>query len=286
MAATQLTGARHDDGRWPFRVVPADGTVTQDYTSHLTPAVRFFDDLAARTGKPAYAQARDRAWAWLLANPCNPASASYMRWEGFYEDQDPGHADRQGRSLLGPRDDRRADQAAPDRVGGPGRDRVRLPECAVSRAGFRQFAVPPTNRSPWNGPAGPKPPTPAASSTPAPALLLHQSLEGDPRQDDSWRTTALDMAAVCSHGQNTRGVAADGRMFTTIKDLIFNFHVDNWYEQNFNTVKYFLEIMALEPELAPDDETHILAADRALTSIIFLTDGALLEYATAGDSGR
>ena len=62
--------------------------------------------------------------------------------------------------------------------------------------------------------------------------------------------------------------------------------MDSWYEQNFNTVKYFLEIMALEPELAPADETHILAADQALTSIIFLTDGALLEYATAGDSGR
>jgi len=44
--------------------------------------------------------------------------------------------------------------------------------------------------------------------------------------------------------------------------------------------------MALEPDLAPDDETHILAADQTLASIIFLTDGALLEYATAGSKGN
>jgi len=285
MAATQLTGPVEDDGRWPFRVVPADGTVTQDFTSHLTPAVRFFDDMAARTGDPVYAQARDRVWAWLLANPCNPASPSYMRWEGFYEDQDPAMQTGKG-------DHYSAHEMIVDlikrRPSGWEDLAVTVLDSMSARylvqgSGSSLAPYEPVTRE-WTG--WPEATYASSLQYARTALLLHQSLEGDPRQDDAWRQTALAMAAVCSHGQNTRGVAADGRMFTTIKDLIFNFHVDNWYEQNFNTVKYFLEIMALEPGLAPDDETHILAADHALTSIIFLTDGALLEYATAGDGGN
>jgi hypothetical protein len=117
------------------------------------------------------------------------------------------------------------------------------------------------------------------------ALRLHQSLAGDVRQNDTWRTNALAMAAACSHGQNNRGDAADGRMFTTVRDLVGHFNVDSWYEQDFNTVIYFLEMMNLEPSLAPDTEIHILDADEALTSIAFSLDGPLIEYATASGGG-
>jgi len=284
LAATQLTGDVSDAGRWPFRVVPADGTVTQDYTSHLMPAVRFFDDLAARTGNPVYARTRDRAWAWLLANPGEPTSASYMRWEGFYEDQDPAMQTGKGDHFSG---------------------HEMIVELMTRRpAGWKDLAitvfdslsarylveVPDTCFDPyvpitleWTGwQEG----TYASSLQYArTALLLHQALAGDPRQNDTWRQTALAMATVCSHGQNNRGDAADGRMFTTIKDLVCYFNDDSWYEQNFNTVKYFLEIMALEPDLAPATEPHILAADEALTSIDYPSDGVFVEYATVGGGG-
>jgi hypothetical protein len=91
------------------------------------------------------------------------------------------------------------------------------------------------------------------------------------------------MAAVCSHGQDTR--TSDGRMFTTVRDLLVYFNIDSWYEQNFNTVKYYLEIMALAPDLAPRDVIRILAADRAIVSIDRPLDGTLLEYTTAGGKG-
>ena len=284
MAATQLTGGPEDDGRWPFRVVPADGTVTQDYTSHLMPAVRFFDAMAARTGSPVYADVRDRAWAWLLANPGNPASPDYMHFEAFYEDQSPemqtGFGDHySGHEMI-----------------------VEL----VTRqpAGWQDLAIatwdslsarflvesPSSRYDPytpvtleWFG--WPEATYASSLQYARTALLLHQSLAGDPRQDNNWRQTALDMAAVCSHGQNNRGVAADGRMFTTVRDLVAHFNVDSWYEQDFNTVKYFLEIMNLAPELAPANETHILAADAAIVSLDFPLDGPLLEYATAGGAG-
>lgn len=284
LIATQLSGDSSDEGRWPFRVVPADGTVTQDYTSHLTPAVRFFDALADRSAVPTYALARERAWAWLLANPCNPASASYMRWEAFYEDQTPemqtGFGDHySGHEMIVELTRRRPDgwqnlaitvfDSLSARFLSTGGGSVYAPYAPVTLEWFG-----------W-------PEATYASSLQyaRTGILLHQNLADDPRQDDSWRSNALAMAAVCSHGQNDRGNAADGRMFTTIRDLLYYFNPDSWYEQDFNTVKYYLEIMALEPDLAPSNETHILAADAALSSIDYPLDGPLLEYATAGSAG-
>ena len=94
------------------------------------------------------------------------------------------------------------------------------------------------------------------------------------------------MVDVCTHGQNTRGIAADGRMYTTIRDILGIFAIDSWYEQNFNTVKYALAIMSLEPDRAPWGETHMLAADRALTAIAYGQADGSVSYATAGGSGR
>lgn len=284
MSATQMSGGPADDGRWPFRVVPADGTVTQDYTSHLMPAVRFFDAMAARTASPLYAATRDRAWAWLLANPGNPASPSYMRWEAFYEDQTPAMQTGFGDHYSG--------------------HEMIVELLARQPAGWQDLAVtvwdslsarflvegPSARYSPytpvtreWFG--WPEATYASSLQYARTGLLLHHALAGDPRQDEAWRTTALAMAAACSHGQNNRGTAADGRMFTTVRDLVAYFNVDSWYEQDFNTVKYFLEIMNLAPELAPPVETRILAADAALTSIDFPLDGPLIEYATAGGAG-
>ena len=282
MAATQMTGSVADEGRWPFRVVPLDGTVTQDYTSHLMPAVRFFDDMATRTGSSVYAQTRDRAWAWLLANPADPASPSYMRWEAFYEDQSPamqtGFGDHySGHEMIVELIDRQP-------IGWQD-----LAITTLDTLSARYLVESPSTRydpfTPitleWSGwPEG----TYASSLQYArTAVLLYQALEGDIRQNDKWLETAMAMAAACSHGQNTRKL--DGRMYTTVRDLVAYFNIDSWYEQNFNTVKYFLEIMALEPDLAPADEIHMLSADQALTSIEYFVSGPLIEYSTAGGAG-
>ena len=285
LAATQLTGNAADDGRWPFRVVPADGTVTQDYTSHLTPALRFFDDLATRTGNPVYAQTRDRTWVWLLANPCEPTSASYMRWEGFYEDQTPAQQTGFGDHYSG---HEMITELVTRRPTGWEDMAVAVFDSLTARylvpgSGTKYGIYVPVTLE-WSG--WPEATYASSLQYARTALLLFQALDGDPRQDATWRQTALDMAAVCSHGQNNRGDAADGRMFTTVYDLSAYFNVDSWYEQNFNTVKYFLEIMDLEPGLAPVTETHILAADKAFTSIDYPLDGVFVEYATAGGTGH
>ena len=284
LVATQLGGGAEDDGRWPFRAVPCDGTVTQDYTSHLLPAVRFLDAMALRTGDAGYGQARDRAWNWLLANPCNPAAADYMRWEAFYEDQSPemqtGFGDHYSahemimeltrRRPTGWQDMATAILDSVDArylVRGPGTIYDQYEPVTLEWAGWPEATY-------------------ASSLQYArTVLVLDQALAGDARRDTTWRHTALAMAAVCSHGQNDRDIAADGRMFTTIKDLVTHFNVDSWYEQNFNTVKYFLEIMGLEPELAPTGENHVLTAEAPLTLVEYPGGGVAVRWATAGGSG-
>jgi hypothetical protein len=285
LAANQLSGDATDNGRWPFRVVPLDGSVTQDYTGHLQPAVRFFDAMAARTGDPAYAAVRDRTWQWLLNNPGNPAADSYQRWEGFYEDQTP-------EMQIGKRDHYSAHEMIVELTGRrPFGWQAMAATILDSVADDYLITDPETVYGPyvpctleWEGW---EQATYAASLQFArTALLLHQALADHPLQDQNWHDWAYGIAAVCSHGQNDRGIAADGRMFTTIKDLLFLFNVDSWYEQNFNTVKYYLELMALDPRLATTGETHLLSADRPLREIVYPGSSVLVRYMTAGGAGR
>ncbi len=285
LAATQLTGGPLDDGRWPFRVIPADGTVTQDYTSHLQPAVRLFDALAQRTGNAAYGAARDRAWRWLQDNPSRPGAPSYQRWEAFYEDQTPEmQADKQDHYSA----HEMIVELVHRRPAGWRETAVAILDTVstlylVEGEGTVYGDYEPVTLE-WEG--WPEATYASSFQYARTALLLHAALAGDPHQDNQWRARALRMVNVCTHGQNNRGVTADGRMFTTIRDLLYPFNIDSWYEQNFNTVLYALEIMSLEPLLAPAGEHHLLSTDRELTTVAYDRDGWAIAYATAGGAGR
>jgi len=287
LAATQIdTGGVDQVGRWPFRVRPGDGLVTQDYTSHLMPHVRFLETMGERTGTVAWKAAAQRAWQWLLANPCNPASPDYMRWEAFYEDQSPeqqtGLGDHYSANemiveLLHRRPDGWQQMAHDiadwimDRylIDTPGTNLGDYYPCTYEWTGWMEATFASTLQFART------------------CLLLDRELAGDPLHDPAWYPLALDMALVASWGQNDRDVAQDGRMFTSVRDIP-GFVTDmSWYEQNFNTVKYLLEMMALEPSLAPQGEGHLLDAVEPLTSIAYPdTAGVVVRYTVRGGSGR
>lgn len=285
LAATQLTGAPEDNGRWPFRVRPCDGLVRQDYTSHLQPALRFFDAMAARTGDPLHATVRDRTWQWLLDNPCNPASPSYLHWEAFYEDQDPAQQ-------TGKRDHYSAHEMIVELVrrqpAGWEQTATDILDWAVSLF-IMDHPDPimgdyvPVMRE-WEG--WMEPTFAATLQFASTALFLFQALEGHVLQDSLYHHWARDMAAVCSHGQNQRGIAADGRMYTTVRDIFSNFTDKSWYEQDFNTVKYVLELMALDPSLAPSDENHLLWSDQLVQWIEYASGDTAVSYEIVSGAGR
>lgn len=283
MAATQMSGGVADDGRWPFRARPADGLVTQDYTSHLTPAVRFLEAMAARTGTQAYADAAARAWAWLLANPCDPASASYQRWEGFYEDQSP---DMQ----TGLRDHYSAHEAIVELIrrrpagweatATDVMDWVRA-TYLIDGPGTEVGDYWPSTYE-WTG--WPHATFASTLQFARTAELLHQALEGGPWADPTLHDLAQGMVLVCTHGQNDRGIAQDGRMHTTLADIWSYLDSTSWYEQNFNTIKYFLEFLGLDPSWAPDDEDHLLRWTEPVTSIGYGGD-VVADYRTRDGHG-
>jgi len=68
-------------GRWPWRVEPRTGKTLSDYTSDQVFAIVLLDELASRRGRQDLIETRDRAVAWMLANPCKT-----FRWEGLFED--------------------------------------------------------------------------------------------------------------------------------------------------------------------------------------------------------
>ena len=285
LTIAQLDGEADHRGRWPFRVRPLDGAVRQDYTSHLQPAVRLLTKMAAREGDFRYAQAAARAWEWLLLNPGNPASPQWQRWEGFYEDQPP-------EMQTGMRDHYSAHEMIGELIARRPDGWETLAAAILDTAAGRYLLtrtdqgigvyVPATLE--WSGW---REATYAASLQYAcSALRLWQALEGSPLRNPAWRDQAYGIAAACSWGRNTRGIAADGRMFTTLKDLVRWFYGASWYEQNFNTVKYYLELMALDPTLAPSGESHMLASDAAVREISYGGGKGPVRYRVAGGTGR
>ena len=257
--ATQLGGDATQDGRWPFRVRPTDGMVRQDYTSHLIPAIRLLKQMEQRVPGAGYGAAADRAWAWLWANPLNPVSPSYQRWEGFYEDSVP-------LAQIGKRDHYSAEetvQALLDRAQSGDLDKaVEVMAWSTARYmspngfqdGYGMYAPSILEWDLW-----PNTTYAATGQWAYTSLRLEEATRGTPLHDPTWRAQAVLALHTITYGQGAQASPADGRMLTTIRELTQPlFGTETWYEQNFNTVKYLLWSFALAPELAPAAEDHLL----------------------------
>ena len=79
--ANVLVRIQRDDGGWPFRVNPKDGSIVQEYTSNVATQARFLGMLEAIDPKVDYKQARCKAAQWIMNNPVKTS-----RWEGMFED--------------------------------------------------------------------------------------------------------------------------------------------------------------------------------------------------------
>jgi hypothetical protein len=282
--ATQLTGGPSDDGRWPFRVRPSDGLVRQDYTSHLVPAIRLLDSMESRAPGQGYGAAASRAWIWLENNPLSIASSDYMHWEGFYEDID-------ATASAGLWDHYSAEStvAALLRRDAPGDVDLAIDILDWSTArylapdgiqnGYGDYAPALLEWDAWLNT------TYAATGQWAYVnLLLDEATSGTPAHDPQWRPRAIEALHTLTYGQGTEALPADGRMLTTVRELTQpQFGIDTWYEQNFNTVIYVLASLGLAPELAPDDEDHLLRFEGAeLTAIAYEADRIVTSWSGPG----
>ncbi len=272
--ATQLSGGVEDDGRWPFRVRPSDGLVIQDYTSHLIPIVRLLETLEVDHSGNGYGAAAAKAMAWLTANPLEPTSPQYMHWEGFYEDVPPAE-------MIGEIDHYSAEETLEyllDRDAPGDLDKaIEIMDWSTNRYlapwsmenGYDAYAPVVLEWDHW--------PHSTYSATGQWAwmqLRLDAMTAGTAANDTIWRSRAILALNSLTYGQGPFSPpGGDGRMLTTIRELTDpTFLPETWYEQNFNTVKYMLQAFGLVPELAPDDENHLLAYEGAQpTSVQYST---------------
>jgi hypothetical protein len=72
---------QRDDGSWPYRVNPQDGSVAEEYTSNAISPARLFGLLEEIAPSSTYAQARRQAAQWVLDHPVKT-----RLWQGMYED--------------------------------------------------------------------------------------------------------------------------------------------------------------------------------------------------------
>ena len=280
---TQMQGPVEDHGRWPFRVRPSDGVVRQDYTSHLVPAVRLLAELAGRTGQASYTDAADRGWTWLERNPLDPASPHYMHWEGFYEDIGPisaGLGDHYSAGVTATaliERDAPGDLATAIAIGDTITARFLAPDGFQNGDGFYHPSM--LEWEAWMNT------TYAATAQWAVLnLRLAAATEGTASHDPVWATRGRQALHTLTYGQApaSRVPTDDGRMLTTIRELTQPFFgTETWYEQNFNVVLYLLEAFALAPDLAPDDENHILAVEGFLPTSVSYTN-TRIEYDAGG----
>ncbi|HKK70701.1 MAG TPA: hypothetical protein VKA86_05740 [Candidatus Krumholzibacteria bacterium] len=274
---TQLEGPVEDDGRWPFRVRPSDGLVRQDYTSHLVPAIRLLEELEERRPGQGFGDTAARAWSWLENNPMDPASASYQRWEGFYEDIGPESA--------GLRDHYSAEATAEALLerGAPGdlekaieirdwsTDVFFAPDGVQNGNGVYTWAL--LEWQAWMNST-----YAATAQWGVLHLRLDRAARGTALHDPTWREAGLQALHNLTWGQAPASSVPtdDGRMLTTIRELTQpSFGRETWYEQNFNTVLYLLQAFDLEPSLAPDDEGHLLGVDGAEPTSLLYAPGSI-----------
>ncbi len=273
--ATQRSGGVEEDGRWPFRVRPSDGLVRQDYTSHLIDAIRLLEELQRRRPGFGYGTAAARAWAWLENNPMDPASPSYMRWEGFYEDIGPESA--------GLRDHYSAEATAAALLarGAPGDVEKAIEIRDWSTATFLapdgiQNGSGLYHPSMLEWQAWMNSTYAATAQWGVLQLRLDRATRGTALHDSTWHELGVQAMHTLTWGQAPASSVPtdDGRMLTTIRELTQpTFGRETWYEQNFNTVLYLLQAFDLEPSLAPIDEDHVLGVDDALPQIVEYGNG-------------
>ena len=79
--ARALLAHQNGDGSWPFRVIPGDGTVFQEFGGAPVFFVQFFQDLLRHDDKPEYRKAHERALKLMIQR-----NVERNEWGTYHED--------------------------------------------------------------------------------------------------------------------------------------------------------------------------------------------------------
>jgi len=253
--AIAQTLVRHQraDGSWPFRVIPEDGTIQQDFGGAVVFFVEFFARLVRHHDKPAFRRAHDRALKLLLQRhleknlwgtyheDIRAKEESYLSAEpmSFTADYLFRHAKAHpeylefGRSVLRHMEDRLVYTEG----------HAAAPAPAVSeQAGFEHLM-------------------PGHTARYCLALADLYAATGDQQA----RRKALSGINALTYMQSPVGLFRT--FFHSVKPNKRKANRPNWYSQHLYTVCHVLEAMPALPELVPAGQDHLLGGSVYLREV-------------------
>lgn len=262
--ADTLVSRQSGDGSWPFRVNPRTGEVGQQYTAAIFFNVAFLEKMFSLTHVYNFKNAQMTAWMWMMRNPLRTGN-----WAGLYEDIPKG-SDSQVhysplqtiRLLLRYRTPSNAASymAHARRLYDDTMDGLSFSDREMGLV-FREqtgyLAATPSSTLNW-------------SMMSAEFFLA--------TGEEKFRNTTLEGVRMV----NRFGLKPDGRAHNTVLSPASYGDYGCWYSLTSPVVRYLYQDMGCLPEIAPNNETHLL---RTSTQVQAISYGALkLGYRSLPDS--
>ncbi len=232
----------------PFRVGVRDGNVIEEYTAHMVPAVRLFDELI-RLGEGNFRGARDQVWAWIENQPLKN-----NLWKGHFEDirLDPGN---ENRDQLSPLETARYILENKDQFPGwKGLVKGLIDWVTENLGGHPFFTAIPVHEQKFCY-------FPMGSHTARFACL--SALYAEAADDPAYRERALRSFNWASYMANEDGTVTVG----VDRPDYYN---QCWFTDGyFDYVPHFIDGMAAMPRCAPTDTDHMLRSSSVVQEIVY-----------------
>lgn len=255
--ATTLLSKQREDGSWPFRVIPEDGSIFEDLGGAPVFFVEFFEQLQRHEENTEYAQARDQAARLMIQR-----NVEQGLWGTYHEDIHPKtgkHLSAEPMSFTAVYLFSRAGKF-PEYVEMGKRVLQQMEATLVHTEGHAASPAPGVAEQATFAHI-------MAGHTARYCLALASLYRVN--HDMVVRKRALSGLNAVTYMQSEAGLFRTHFYDTRQKTEKDPGKVNNWYSQHLYTVCHMLECMPALPELAPAGEDHILGSLVALHDVAY-----------------
>lgn len=265
--AATLVGKQRDDGSWPFRVIPEDGSIFQDLGGAPVFFVEFFDHIYRYENRPEYLRARDRAARLMIAR-----NVEQGQWGTYHEDIHPRPGDHLSAEPMSFTAAYLFQQAAPH------------PEYVeMGRRVLRQMEA----RLVFTEGHGAAPAPAVAEQATFAHIMAGHTARYCWALSELYRVTgdvavknrALSGLNAVTYMQSEAGLFRTHFYDTKQKKERDPSSVNNWYSQHLYTICHMLQCMAAFPELSPNGQNHLLGSSVGVGEVSYA--GGAIQYSSA-----
>ena len=253
--ANTLARRQRDNGSWPFRVVPEDGKVQQDFGGAPVFYVEFFERLLRYDDNAAWQRAHDRALSYMLQTHIKD-----NKWGTYHEDirvKEEGYLSAEPMSFTADYLFRHA-KAHPEYVEMGRQVLRRMEERLVHTEGHAAAPAPAVAEQ-----AGFNHLMPGHTARYCLALADLYAATGD----EQVKRRALSAINALTYMQSPAGLFRT--FFYSVNPKKADAKRPNWYSQHLFTVCHVLELMPVLPELVPAGQEHVLGSSVFLREVAY-----------------